>query len=99
MLITPNVGRPTRVTGTGLQTITSANAALIGVLCCASATATGGMQVYHGVTGSSSATGIIVFASGSVAQYVPVPVYCSGGMTINVGAAANPDLTLFWNPV
>ena len=99
MPLQQTVGVATRVTGTGLQTITSCNAALIGVLCCASATATGGVQIFHGVTGSSSATGLIVFASGSVAQYVDVPAYCSGGMTINVGAAANPDITLFWNPL
>lgn len=99
MPLQQTVGVATRVTGTGIRTITSANAALIGVLCCASATATGGVQIFHGVTASSSAAGLCVFASGSVAQYLPLPVYCSGGMTINVGAADNPDLTLFWNPL
>lgn len=92
------VGTATRVTGTGKSCITSANANLIGVLCCASATTTGGVQFFHGVTASNSATGLIVFASGSGAQFVAVPAYISGGITINVGAAANPDLTLFWNP-
>ena len=92
------VGTATRVTGTGKSTITSGNANLIGVLCCGSATTTGGVQFFHGVTASSSATGLIVFASGSGGQFVHVPAYLSGGITINVGAAANPDLTLFWNP-
>ena len=89
------VGIATRATGTGLRVVTSANANIIGVLC---ATATGGMQLFAGVTSSVSITGLIVFASGSVAQYVPLPVYASGGITMNVGAAANPDITLFWNP-
>ena len=93
------IGRPTRVTGTGLTTITSANANVIGVLCCGSATTTGGIQLFHGVTASSSACGVVVFASGSLAQYLPLPVYCSGGITMDVNAAANPDITLFWNPV
>ena len=92
------VGIATRATGTGLRVVTSANANIIGVLCAASATATGGMQLFAGVTSSVSITGLIVFASGSVAQYVPLPVYASGGITMNVGAAANPDITLFWNP-
>lgn len=93
------VGVATRVTGAGLTTITSCNSAVIGVLCCGSATTTGGVQLFHGVTASSSACGIIVFASGSAAQYVPIPVYCSGGITLDVNAAENPDITLFWNPV
>lgn len=92
------IGVPTRATGTGLRTITSGNANVIGVLCAGSATTTGGIQLYHGVTASSSACGIVVFASGSAAQYVQLPVYCSGGITMNVGAAENPDITLFWNP-
>ena len=92
------VGKVTRVTGTGFSTITTVNANLIGVLCCGSATTTGGVQLFHGVTASSSVCGIVVFASGSVGQFVHMPAYCSGGITINVGAAANPDITLFWNP-
>lgn len=92
------IGKPSRLTATGLTCLSSVNANVIGVLCCNSATATGGVQLFHGVTASSSACGIVVFASGSAAQYIPIPVYCSGGIVINVGAAANPDLTLFWNP-
>jgi len=92
------VGVATRVTTTGTVAISSANTNLIGVLCCGSATTTGGVQFFHGVTASSSVCGIVVFPSGSAATYVPVPAYCSGGMTIRVGAAANPDITLFWNP-
>ena len=98
MYITSGVGVATRVTGTATTVISSVNANLIGVLCCASATATGGIKIYHGVTASSSVVGIVVFPSGSAATYVPVPAYCSGGITVKLGAADNPDVTLFWNP-
>jgi hypothetical protein len=91
------VGTATRVTGTATTCITSGN--VIGVLCCSSATATGGVAIFHGVTASSSVCGLVVFPSGSGATYIPVPAYCSGGITIKVGAAQNPDITLFWNPV
>ncbi len=92
------IGKATRVTGAGYTTITSGNANVIGILCCASATTTGGSQLFHGVTASTSACGLIVFASGSAAQYVPLPAYCSGGITLFNGVADNPDVTLFWNP-
>lgn len=98
MFVSNQVGVATRVTGTGTVCITSGNANLIGVLCCASATATGGIKIYHGVTASSSVCGLIVFPSGSAATYIPVPAYCSGGITVDLGAADNPDVTLFWNP-
>lgn len=91
-------GTATRVTGTGAQLVTSANAALIGVLCCNSATA-GAIQLWAGTTATGTPlTGIITFASGSVGAFIKCPAYASGGLTINVGAAANPDLTLYWNP-
>ena len=98
MYIANTIGKATRVTGTGLQTITSVSGVnLIGILSCCSATATGVFSLFHGVTASSTAC-YAVFASGSVAQYLPMPAYLSGGYTINVPAIANPDFTLFWNP-
>lgn len=98
MYLNSMVGTATRVTGASAVTICSVNSNLIGVLCCASATATGGIAIYHGVTASSSVCGLIVFPSGSAATYIPVPAYCSGGITVDLGAADNPDVTLFWNP-
>lgn len=98
MYITPTAGTASRLTVTGLTCLSSVNSNVIGILCCNSATATGAVALYHGVTASSSVCGPIVFASGSVAQYIAVPAYCSGGITINVPAAQNPDVTLFWNP-
>ena len=98
-MFTPSlIGTATRVTGAGTTTITSGNANIIGFLCCNSATATGGVQFFAGVTASTSISGLIVCASGSVAQYFSVPAYASGGFTVKVGTADNPDITLFWNP-
>jgi hypothetical protein len=55
------------------------------------------VSIFHGVTASSTAA-VVVFASGSVAQFQQVPAFISGGMTINIPAIQNPDFTLFWNP-
>ena len=98
MYITPQAGKAQRLTVTGLTCITSINSNIIGVLCSQSATATGAVQLYHGVTASYSICGPIVFASGSVAQYISIPAWASGGITISIPAAQNPDVTLFWNP-
>lgn len=88
----------TRITGTGATTITSANAAVVGVLCCNSATA-GAIQLWAGVTATGTPlTGVITFASGSVGAFIRCPAYASSGLTVNIGAAANPDLTIYWNP-
>lgn len=92
------IGVATRTTGAGYRTICSANSNVIGVMCCASATTTGGVQLFHGVTASASACGLVVFPSGSSVTYLSLPVYCSGGITQFVGVADNPDVTLFWNP-
>ena len=99
------VGTATRVTATGFVKITTNNANVIGILCAGSATTTGGVQLFvaqataTGTTsGGTAISSVIVFASGSVGQFVKYPAYCSGGFSINVGAAANPDFTLFWNP-
>lgn len=95
----------TRTTATGYRAITSGNANIIGILCASSATATGGCQLFaaqatvSGTTsGGTAISPLLVFASGSVAQFIQVPMYASGGFAINIGAAANPDITLFWNP-
>jgi hypothetical protein len=96
------IGTASRVTVTGVSAITSANANIIGALCCGLATTTGGFTLYAGaVTTTSGGTAIsptIVFASGSAAQYLTLPMYASGGFAVAVGAASSPDFTLFWNP-
>jgi hypothetical protein len=95
-------GNATRLSATGLSTITSGNAQLIGVLF--TGTGTGTVQLYHGVTASVSVCGIIrayttvTGATVNQAVFFRVPAYCSGGITANVGASADPDITLYWNP-
>lgn len=94
-------GTSTRLTATGLSTLSSANSAVIGVLF--SGTATGSLTIYHGVTASGTMAFIRAAATGTttvnISQYYPVPGYCSGGVTVNVGASQDPNITLFWSPV
>ena len=96
----PAYGRPSRLTATGLSTITSANAHIIGVLM--NCSGTGQISIFHGVTASASAIGIrgwvTVIDTVRPALYFPCPAYCSGGITVDVGPSADPDITLFWNP-
>lgn len=96
-------GFPTRVTGTGLSVIASRDAAVVGVLCCNSATQ-GAIQLFCGTTATATASGrigsgVITFASGSISQFIFTPLDAKGGLIVNIGAAANPDLTIYWNPV
>ena len=94
-------GRPTRITATGLQTITSANAAIIGVLM--AGTGTSSLSIFHGVTASVSVCVVRGYVSvavgGQPGLYFPCPMYCSGGMTIDLNNDSDPNVTLFWNPV
>ena len=52
----PTYGRPQRLTATGISTITSANAHIIGVLF--NGTGTGQISFFHGVTASASVIGL-----------------------------------------
>ena len=90
-------GTPTRVSATGIQVIASVNSALIGIVHTSTATAAP-VNIYHGVTASVEACTTVQFASGSVASFLQLPMFCSGGLTIDLGATADPSLTLFWNP-
>jgi hypothetical protein len=92
-------GTMTHVSATGLQTITSVSggAALIGIMSHASATSAY-INIFHGVTASVLACGTVVFASGSVANFLELPGHVSGGMTIDMGETLDPNVTLFWNP-
>lgn len=94
-------GTATRVTATGLQTITSADAAIIGVLM--AGTGTSSLSIFHGITASASVCIVRGYVSvavgGQPGLYFPVPMYCSGGITIDLNNDNDPNLTLFWNPV
>ena len=94
-------GNATRVVTSGLSTITSANAQLIGILF--NGTATGSAILFCGVTASVSVAKIRAYptvagATANQAVYYDTPAYCSGGITIDMGTTGDPDVTLFWNP-
>lgn len=99
-------GNAYRVTATGTVCITSANAAIIGVLF--QGTGTGFCRIFAGVTSSGSASadlGIlrayttVAGVTANAAVYFPFPAVCSGGITLVMGGSADPSLTLFWNPL
>lgn len=104
MALSQTYGAPYRVTATGTVCITSANAAIIGVLF--TGTGTGAVQLFAGVTstGAANLLGKIVAyatvggATANAAVYYPFPAVCSGGITLVMGGSADPNLTLFWNP-
>ena len=101
MNFTTQAGTATRVVTSGLSTITSANAALIGILF--NGTATGSAIIFHGVTASASVAYVRAYSTAVGvtnlrALYYPLPAMCSGGITIDIGSTTDPDVTLFWTP-
>lgn len=111
MITGPTFGTATFVTATGAQVISSANCYVLGVLF--HGTGTGAVQIFAGVTATTVATTsggnalsgtirsftTVAGATLNSAVYIPFPAYASGGLTIIMGASADPRLTLFWNPV
>lgn len=94
-------GTASRIVAAGATCLTSANAAIIGILF--NGTGTGTAIIYKGVTASSSVAYIRAYvtaanATVNSAVYFPCPAYCSGGITVDLGTTADPDVTLFWNP-
>ena len=107
MLPGTSFGKAQQFTATGASCITSANAYIIGILF--QGTGTGTLQLFAGVTATSTASGspisqtIRAFTTAAAATvnsavYFPFPAYASGGITVNVGASADPAITLFWSP-
>ena len=103
----PAWGTPYYVTVTGATVITSANAQIIGILF--QSTGTANLQIWAGTTATATSAGVPLSgvirayptaadATVNKAVYFPFPAYASGGITINMGASADPRLTLFWNP-
>jgi len=84
--------------------ITSANAYILGILF--HGTATNSAQLYKGITvnaanalcGPLVANGTTGTATVNAATFYDFPAYCSGGITIKVIGAGDPNVTLFWNP-
>ena len=106
-MIIQEVGTAYFATVTGSTVISSGNSNIRGILF--TGTATGSCQLWAGITATATSngapmTGIIrAFvttgaATSQSAVWYPFPAYASGGITINVGAAIDPSLTLFWNP-
>lgn len=107
---TPLYGRTRRLTvagatvlATGISTVGGAN--LIGIMCNATVNGATTIQLWAGVTATATAagvpiSGVITFVSGRspLGTYLEFPAYASGGVAINVGGDADPDLTLYWNP-
>ena len=94
----------TRLVATGLTCISSVSGGVnvIGLLF--GGTGTASIQLFKGVTASSSLSGVIrayatvAGASVNAAVWYPFPAWSSSGLTVNVGATLDPDITIFWNP-
>ena len=96
-------GRSYVATTTGTVTVSTQNCQILGVLVAASAT--GAFQLFHGQATGNPITNLVraFSTTGSVtaqsAVYFPVPGYASGGLTLYIAPAADPKLTLFYNPL
>ena len=96
-------GKATKVTASGYTAITSANAAIIGILFHGSGT--GIVSLYADSSGSVTISGLLrgyatmAGVTAPQAFFLSYPAYCSGGFTVNVAATDDPSVTLFWNPL
>ena len=91
-------GETTRMTVTGTLSIggDAAKMAMLGMSVGAGATAPM-VQIWEGqTTGSTTILGICTLPLNA---FTRIPAYCSGGATFNFLNCANPDITIYWNPV
>ena len=94
----------TRLTATGTAVVASGYVNLVGIAFYG--TATGGVQLFAGVTTSASLTPMITFsytasavAAGFSPQFLRFPLAVSGtGLTALVLPSADPNIMLFWQP-
>lgn len=99
-----SAGAAFRVTATGTVCVTTANAAIIGVMF--NGTGTGSVLIFAGPTstGASALLGKIVAyptvagVTANQAVYYPFPAIASGGITLQTPGTTDAALTLFWNP-
>lgn len=103
-------GNAYRVTATGINCVTSANAYIIGIMF--QGTATNVARLWYGTTATATTAGVPLgrivanqttgSATVNPATYFAFPAYCSGGICIsNAGTgdgSLDPSITLFWNP-
>lgn len=95
----------TMVTASGITVISSAGAALVGVLFCGSGT--GRLQVFSGVTASVPATVTVIAyrtannvgATSNTAIYYPLAGNTTGGLTVDLQGTSDPRLMLYWIPI
>ena len=105
MKLIAEAGTPYYATATGYVCVTSADAAIIGVLF--AGTGTGTLEIFSGVTATAASAigGVIrayVTATGATANaavFMPFPAVFNDGFCVRVGPSADPRLTIFWSPV
>ena len=93
-------GQATRFTATGISVVTSGAAQVMGVLF--NCSTSGAIQLFAGVTASVSASPVIKLnaTATSISTFVRYPAMVSGlGLTVQIPANSDPDITLFWNPL
>lgn len=95
----PTYGNTLRLTATGSASVCSTSAHVLGVI--VANTGTGFISLYHSAVASGATT--IAYVRGhattsAAGLYFPCPAYASGGLSVIVGAALDPNITLFWSP-
>ena len=94
----PTYGRTLRLTATGSASVCATSCHVIGVL--VANTGTGAISLYHTAVASGGTTVANVRGNATTSAaglYFPCPAYASGGLSVIVAPAADPDITLFWN--
>ena len=97
-------GTPVLVTVTGVTTITTASARLIGMVFHGSATNAATLyscKTTASATAASAVSALIVAhgttgATANAALFVPFPAIMLNGITVDVDASADPNVTLFY---
>lgn len=97
-------GTATHVSVTGYTAITSADAAIIGLMFHSSGTCAASFYLTAAASGSVTVGGLMRFnvtVSATIPQalYLSFPAACPDGFSVNIAACADPDVTIFWNPV
>ena len=94
--------KTTRLLVTGATCISSTNCCIVGVHF--NGTGTSAITIFAGVTASTSVASVRGYRTAAAAtvnepRYIPVPAYCSGGITVSLAESADQNITLYWSPV
>jgi hypothetical protein len=95
----PTYGRTLMLTAAGSASVCATSCHIIGVL--VANTGTGAISIHHSAIASGATT--IAYVRGNATTtaaglYFPCPAYASGGLSVIVEPANDPNITLFWNP-